>query len=129
MKRMTIVFSAAVLLYACGGGSSQPPETIQVPEVPVAAKPSVPPEHERAAANMEASDCASCHKTDAPMQGPSYVSIAAKYAGKPGMADKLAERIIAGGSGIWGEVKMTPHPAISKEDAVGMVNYILSLKK
>ena len=34
-----------------------------------------------------------------------------------------------GGSGIWGTVPMTPHPALKEEDIRTMVNYILSLKK
>ena len=40
----------------------------------------------------------------------------------------LASKIIAGGSGSWGEIPMAPHPAISIDDAKEMVKYILSLK-
>jgi cytochrome c len=41
----------------------------------------------------------------------------------------LAGKIIAGGKGVWGEVPMTPHASLSKDDAKEMVRYILSLKK
>ncbi len=129
MKKITIAFSFAALFLACNESSSKPEPVVSVPEVPAAPpKPVVPPEHESAAANMERSDCAACHKADAVMQGPSYTDIANKYAVKPDV-EKLADRIISGGAGIWGEAKMTPHPALGKEDAVAMVKYILSFKK
>ena len=41
----------------------------------------------------------------------------------------LAEKVIKGGSGVWGAVPMTPHPQISQEDAEAMVKYVLLLKK
>jgi cytochrome c len=34
-----------------------------------------------------------------------------------------------GGSGVWGQVPMTPHPNLSVADAEQMVKYILLLKK
>jgi cytochrome c len=40
----------------------------------------------------------------------------------------LADKIINGGSGVWGEVPMQAHSQMSKEDATEMVNFILSLK-
>ena len=41
----------------------------------------------------------------------------------------LAVKIIKGGGGVWGDIPMAPHPAISTDDAKEMVRYILSLKK
>ncbi len=41
----------------------------------------------------------------------------------------LAAKIIKGGSGVWGQVPMTPHPNLSVADAEQMVKYILLLKK
>lgn len=72
------------------------------------------------------SDCLSCHKDGERMVGPSYAEIAAKYSDKD--IELLASKIIDGGSGVWGEVPMQPHPQISKEDAKKMVEYILSMK-
>jgi len=43
--------------------------------------------------------------------------------------DKLATKIIEGGKGVWGEIPMTPHSGMSKENAQKMVKYILTLKK
>lgn len=74
------------------------------------------------------SDCLTCHKIDEPMTGPSYRSIAEKYAGAPNDAiTALAGTIIKGGAGNWGNVPMTPHPSLSQDDAETMVRYILEL--
>ena len=81
----------------------------------------------RGLALVEGSDCLSCHKADAKLIGPSYQDVAAKYTEAD--IDQLAQKIIDGGKGIWGEIPMTPHPGVNKEDAKQMVKYILSLKK
>jgi cytochrome c len=72
-------------------------------------------------------DCKSCHALDQASVGPTYKEIALKYNGKPNEVSKLADKIIQGGSGVWGERAMTPHPALSKADATELVNYILSV--
>lgn len=76
---------------------------------------------------VEGADCLSCHKVDAKLVGPSYQEVAAKYTEAD--VDKLAEKIIDGGKGNWGEIPMTAHAGMSKENAQKMVKYILSLKK
>ena len=72
-------------------------------------------------------DCKSCHSLDKASVGPAYFAIAERYAGKEGVVVSLSDKIIRGGSGAWGERAMIPHPAISKDDAAEIVNYILSL--
>jgi cytochrome c len=47
----------------------------------------------------------------------------------PGNIKMLAEKIIKGGQGNWGEIPMAGHPNVSEEDASAMVEYILSMKK
>jgi cytochrome c len=42
---------------------------------------------------------------------------------------KVFRKIIEGGKGVWGDVPMTPHSGMSKENAQKMVKYILTLKK
>jgi len=62
--------------------------------------------------------------------GPSYRQIAEKYAGaSDATITELGGKIIKGGNGVWGSALMTPHPAISQQDAEAMVKYILLLKK
>lgn len=74
--------------------------------------------------------CPSCHKIDDRLTGPAYREVANKYAGADDATiTKLAKKIIEGGSGVWGEIPMTPHPNVSEEEAKDMVKYILLLKK
>lgn len=76
---------------------------------------------------IEGADCLGCHKIDSKLVGPSYQEIADKYTEAD--ADMLADKIINGGKGNWGEIPMTPHAGMSKETAKKMVAYILTLKK
>ena len=41
----------------------------------------------------------------------------------------LTQKIIDGGKGNWGDIPMTPHTGMSKENTQKMIKYILSLKK
>jgi len=75
------------------------------------------------------SDCIGCHNKDKKIIGPAYVDIAAKYPLTDENVDHLAGKVISGGMGVWGEIPMTPHESLSKDDAKTMVKYILSLKK
>lgn len=74
------------------------------------------------------SDCLTCHKVDVKLVGPAYADVANKYSATDANIDMLAGKVIAGGSGNWGEIPMAPHPNITKEDAKEMVKYVLSLK-
>jgi cytochrome c len=77
---------------------------------------------------MTASDCKACHTVDKVSVGPSYKAIAGRYHNDLAAVDKLAAKIIAGGGGRWGtEHVMSAHPQLSKEDAVALVEYILSI--
>jgi len=75
------------------------------------------------------SDCIGCHNKTQKVVGPAYVDIAAKYPSNEENINKLADVIIAGSTGTWGELPMTPHPNLSKDDSKSMVTWILSLKK
>jgi cytochrome c len=74
------------------------------------------------------SDCFACHKVQDKVLGPSYKDVANKYEKTKANIDYLANKIKTGGSGVWGAVPMSPHPALSDDDAKAMVAYILSLK-
>ena len=87
----------------------------------------IAPEFQKGADLIEKSDCLSCHKINEKVVGPSYEDVAAKYTVAD--IDMLANTIIKGGSGHWGEIPMTPHADLQIEDAREMVKYILSLKK
>jgi cytochrome c len=87
------------------------------------------PNYEKGMAIEANSDCKTCHKLNEKLVGPAFKEIATKYAGADeAMVDSLAGKVINGGSGVWGQIPMTPHPNLSKEDAKTVVKYVLLLK-
>lgn len=85
-------------------------------------------DHARAKQVMGGSDCAICHNAEVKTVGPSYKDIASRYDKSDATIDKLAQKIINGGNGVWGDVPMTAHPDLLPDDARLIVSYILSLK-
>ncbi|GAA4086086.1 c-type cytochrome [Mucilaginibacter panaciglaebae] len=73
-------------------------------------------------------DCLSCHKVDVKNVGPAYKDVAKKYPATAANYEKLTQKVIAGGSGVWGDVPMSAHPSVPPADIKKMVQYILSLK-
>jgi cytochrome c len=73
--------------------------------------------------------CTACHSNDKKVVGPAYNDVAAKYKGDAGAAAKLAAKVKAGGSGVWGQIPMPPNPSVSDADMKTMIAYILALKK
>ena len=74
-------------------------------------------------------DCATCHKIDKKVIGPSYLDIAKKYPLNDKNINYLSDKIIKGGSGVWGAIPMAAHGALKKDDAKKIAKYILSLNK
>ncbi len=73
------------------------------------------------------SDCKACHQVNAKSVGPSFMQVAKRYEGNKAAVAKLANKIIVGGGGVWGEHAMSAHPQISITDATEIVKYVLSL--
>ena len=73
-------------------------------------------------------NCMSCHATDKKLVGPSYKDVAKKYAGQKDAADKLAAKVIKGGSGVWGPVPMPANAQVNDADAKKLVAWILATK-
>lgn len=75
-----------------------------------------------------AKNCMACHAVDKKLVGPSYKDVAAKYAGQPGAADKLAAKIQKGGSGVWGPVPMPANTQVNEAEAKKLAAWVLTLK-
>nr|WP_295873919.1 c-type cytochrome [uncultured Chitinophaga sp.] len=126
---------SALFFAACGGGEKKADQQTDKPaqENNAVDNSMVSPGADKPASKgeqlMAQSDCKTCHKEEIKVIGPALKDIAGKYPNTPENVDKLADKIIKGGSGNWGEVAMLPHPNISKEDAKEMVQYILSVGK
>ena len=73
-------------------------------------------------------NCLACHQVDKRKYGPTLKEVAAKYANDSNAAQKLARKIRAGGSGVWGQDVMPPQPQVSQADALALARYVLSLK-
>lgn len=73
-------------------------------------------------------NCLACHATDKKVIGPAYKEVAAKYAGQKDAADKLAQKIVKGGSGVWGAVPMPANPQVSDAEAKTLSTWVLSIK-
>ncbi|WP_295128296.1 ThuA domain-containing protein [uncultured Chitinophaga sp.] len=76
---------------------------------------------------VESGDCKSCHKVDEKSIGPSFKQVAEKYKGDAKASDYLADKIIKGGGGVWGETAMSAHPTITKGEAKQIAEWVLSL--
>lgn len=125
MKKVLLVMSAAVLLYACGGEGTKAPETTATPETKTAPAAAA----EEKGLNILASlDCTTCHKINEKSIGPAYMDVSKKYEATEANIDSLAHKVIKGGTGVWGTVPMTPHPNLSLDSAREVVKYVLSLK-
>lgn len=114
---------------AGAGGTATGPGSASSAENRPAVDVSQTPEYKNGLALIGKSDCLGCHKVTEKLVGPAYQEVAQRYAGKPGIEDSLANKIIHGGAGNWGEQQMTPHANLSHDDAVAMVKYILLLKQ
>lgn len=72
-------------------------------------------------------DCLNCHNIEDKSVGPSYVQVAQKYEADFSTVNRLADKIIEGGGGMWGSDQMSKHPFLKKGDARKIVRWILSL--
>jgi cytochrome c len=75
---------------------------------------------------LDKTDCNACHKAAEKSIGPSYRDVALKYKGQTGAVELLSGRIINGSTGVWGQVAMAAHPALTAGDAAELVKFILS---
>ena len=140
MKKILIIFSLSLVVYACGNQDAGTPAAGDS----TAAAGTTAPAHEEPAAKaadvtenpdyvaglelVAKSDCLTCHKIDDKVIGPSYRDVANKYTSDDKTINMLVDKVIKGGSGNWGPIAMTPHPALSREDATKMIKYVLLLK-
>ncbi|MDD1444463.1 hypothetical protein MEO93_29820, partial [Dolichospermum sp. ST_sed3] len=59
----------------------------------------------------------------------SYREVPKRFLKDVNAVDVLSDKILNGGSGVWGDVAMAAHPQLTKIEAVEIVEYILSLAK
>jgi cytochrome c len=128
MKKVLGTMVAVVVLMACGSNKDN-----KAAEATTATSSttslSANPDYQKGLELVGKNDCLTCHKANEKSIGPAYKDVAAKYENNDDNVKMLAEKIIKGGSGNWGAIPMTAHPALKQEDAEAMVKYVLLLKK
>lgn len=124
MKQNFLYLFLACTLAACGGGEQKEQST--TPEE-VAEAPAATEAQAEGRKLIKQSDCSACHLDDVKLIGPGYQEVAEKYPHNDSTVTYLAQKIIKGGSGVWGNVPMTPHPQHNLEEAEKMAKYILTL--
>ena len=132
MKKYFVAITLLATIVACGTGNEKKDEkgtaTAAAPAT-VSTDHSANPDYQKGLELVAKSDCLTCHKVSDKLTGPAYKDVAAKYEATDDNITMLAGKIIKGGSGNWGAIPMTPHAALSEDDAKQMVKYILLLKK
>jgi cytochrome c len=73
-------------------------------------------------------NCMTCHAVDKKVVGPAYKDVAAKYKGDKTAADKLAAKVVKGGTGVWGQIPMPANPQVNEAEAKKLVAWVLSQK-
>ncbi|MAF04452.1 c-type cytochrome [Herbaspirillum sp.] len=74
-------------------------------------------------------NCMACHSVDAKIVGPAFKEVAKKYAGQKDAEAKLTQKVLNGGSGVWGAVAMPANKGqVTEAEARELVKWVLSLK-
>jgi cytochrome c len=73
-----------------------------------------------------AKNCMSCHAIDRKLVGPAYRDVATKYAGQKDAVDRLAAKIMRGGSGVWGPVPMPANSQVNEVEAKKLAAWVLT---
>ncbi len=68
-------------------------------------------------------NCLTCHGIDNKVVGPGLREVSKKYAERGDAAEYLAQKIVSGGSGIWGNVPMPPQ-SLAPADAKALAQWI-----
>ena len=140
MKSLRVNFALlalAGLTFACGGGEKSAETSAEATasaeaapvEVSLEDKYKDNPVYIKGLEKVKSSDCTGCHQVERKLIGPAYADVAAKYENTEENVAMLAQKVIAGGVGVWGEIPMSAHVGLSEEDAKDMVRYILLLRK
>ncbi|SFP60023.1 c-type cytochrome [Parafilimonas terrae] len=131
MKKYFVTVALLAVIAACNNSGTES-ETSDSSSTEAPAAPSNDlssnPDYQKGLALVASNDCLTCHKVDEKVTGPAYRDVANKFENTPENVSMLAQKVINGSVGDWGQVAMTPHPALSQADAEQMVKYILLLR-
>lgn len=127
MKKILFASAIALSFIACGDAATEKKEEAKTEAAPSISDDPVYQDGLALVAKPE-NLCLSCHKIDEKLTGPSYRDVANKYDNTPENVKMLTEKVLKGGSGVWGDVAMVAVPGLNAADAEKMVKYILLLR-
>ena len=79
---------------------------------------------------MEKSDCFTCHQWTEKRIGPSFMEIAKRYkSDQAKMTKTLVDKVIKGGTGVWGPIPMMPHPQHKEDEVLRMLKSIFKINE
>lgn len=73
------------------------------------------------------SGCFNCHDLDQAVRGPAWRDVAKRYRGDAEAFARLREKVRDGGSGSWGDDRMSPNRRIPMEDIDRLLAWLLTL--
>ncbi len=128
MKKVNLILAAFLVLtvFSCGQKEKKNAEDYGTPTEESTAPASVDV-ITQGESLVKASDCKTCHHKTNKIIGPPHMDVAKKYEFTEANVKMIAEKIIKGGQGVWGQIPMTAHADISQADAEKMARYVLSL--
>jgi len=130
LKKYLVAIALLVFIGACSSNNANDKKTETTATAAAPANDlSSNPDYQKGVELIAKSDCLTCHKTDTKIIGPAYKDVAAKYENTEANVTMLASKIIKGGTGVWGQIPMTPHAALSEADAKALAKYVLLLRK
>lgn len=118
---------AVTFVAACGGKKEGSNTEEYVANESTSAAPANVDVIAQGEALVKSSDCKTCHHSLNKIIGPAHTDVAKKYDFTEANVKVLADKIIKGGVGVWGEVPMNAHPDVNQADAEKMARYVLSL--
>lgn len=127
---LTSVVVVVAMVISCGPKKEETKgEDFGTPEAAASSTPKETPEDIIAQGQslVNASDCKTCHHPTNKIIGPPHLDVAKKYDFTEANVKLLADKIIKGGQGVWGEIPMAPHPDVTQENAEKMARYVLSM--
>jgi cytochrome c len=126
MKKI-LYYALAMTLVACGSKTENKNTEEYVANESASEAPATMDVIAQGEALVKASDCKTCHHPINKIIGPAHTEVAQKYEFNKASVEMLAQKIIKGGVGVWGEVPMSAHTDVSQVDAEKMARYVLSL--
>ncbi|MCA1805547.1 MAG: hypothetical protein LC646_09495 [Xanthomonadaceae bacterium] len=74
------------------------------------------------------SRCFNCHDVHEEVRGPAWVEVARRYRGDDTAFERLVVTVREGGSGNWGDDRMSPNRRVPEEDIRTLVQWLLTLE-